>query len=481
MSELDLGLKVGVRALLWSMGFSTRLDVQLRGHERPTGGPAESFTDLDVLGVAVAPGYRLSTTIADCKSGRADKPTARMFWIRGVADLFGADDAMLVREHDVNDATRQLSAKLGITVLPSVDLQQMQELHGVKPGDELGHLSILFDKDAAEAHLRAFTKLDKRLKPLIEYRDFDYWVYDHHRNPFQLVAHLHDAARHLKPRDPDHLALFFDLAWLYLLALIRVTEHVRGAFLTDPDRGLQEYLFGGPTGLKEKTQMAKLLQSLRPEGARERDHLPDYYPPLRELVIRLLRRPAQMQAALRQAEAASALCAARQRVTVEAAFGEEFDPLAAKLVSDVCGFLVGAADLDGEFRVQARAFFLGEPVQGAQRQSKGVAARRSKSSTAPVVASQEEPELVEQTSPPPDGSPVGDTATATDTDPDADADADAAADAAVAAAAAADVDETSGAGATDDARTVVAKGSEGADAEPGKRAAANEEQPSLDL
>lgn len=388
MTELDLGLKVGVRALLWSMGFSTRLDVQLRGHGKPAGGPAESFTDLDVLGVAIAPGYRLSTTIADCKSGKSDKPTARMFWVRGVADLFGADDAMLVREHDVNDATRQLSAMLGITVLPSADLQHMQTLHGPPLFDATGPLSILFDRAAAETHLKAFTKLDKRLNGLIEYRDFDYWVYDPHRNPFQLVAHLTDTAKHLKPKDPDHLALFFDLAWLYLVALIRATEHVRGAFLTDPDRGLQEYLYGGATGLKEKTEVAHLLQRLKPDGAQDRDHLPAYYPALRELVTRLLRRPSHMQAALRHAEAASALCAARMRVTLENAFGDEFDPIAAKLVADVCGFLVSSAGLDPEFRVQARAFILAEPiageapVAGASTKNTGVAAQAATPSAA---------------------------------------------------------------------------------------------------
>lgn len=373
MSELDLGLKVGARALLWSMGFSTRLDVQLRGHERSTGGPAEAFTDLDVLGVAVTTGYRLSTTIADCKSGKTDKPTARMFWIRGVADLFGADDAMLVREHDVNDATRQLSAKLGITVLPSTDLAHMQTLHGPPvPADS--PLMVLFDKAAAEAHLKAFTKLDRKLKPLIEYRDFDYWVYDHHRNPFQLVAHLGDAVKHLKPKDPDHLALFFDLAWLYVLALIRVTEHVRGAFLDDPDRGLQEFLYGGPTGLKEKKHVADLLQRLRPDGAKERDHLPEYYAALRELVTRLLRRPGHMQAALRHSEVASALAAARQRLTLPVAFGAEYDDIAAKLLADVCGFLVSAAGLDPQFRVQARAYLLAEPVSDTKHRAVGRAA-----------------------------------------------------------------------------------------------------------
>ena len=36
MSELDLGLKVGARRLFWSMGLSTRLDVELRAFAPPT-------------------------------------------------------------------------------------------------------------------------------------------------------------------------------------------------------------------------------------------------------------------------------------------------------------------------------------------------------------------------------------------------------------------------------------------------------------
>lgn len=374
MSELDLGLKVGVRRLLWSMGFSTRLDVVLRGDGRPTAtkspgsktmrstGP-ETFTDLDVLGVVVSPGYRLTKAVADCKSGTRDKPTARMFWARGVADLFGADQTLLVREHEVNDATRQLSSRLGITVLTSKDLVAMQQLHGDPVANPAGPLQVLFDREQVERAMHAFDKLDRRLNPLLEYRNFDYWVYDQHRNPFQLVAHLRDARRHLDPANPDHLALFLDMSWLYLYSLIGVTEHLRGAFMQDVDRGLQEYLFGGSTGLNEKREFAALLESVRPKDAKAVDHLPPYYANLREVVTRLLRRPGHVQGALRYAEAASALMAARARVPLKVAFGSEFDPVTAKLVADVCGFLVASADLDAGFRAQARAWLLAEPVR----------------------------------------------------------------------------------------------------------------------
>lgn len=385
MTELDLGLKVGVRRLLWSMGYSTRIDVELRGERAhsSTGGEgrrapsarnqrgsaassgAEAFTDLDVMGVLVPPGFKISTTIADCKSGQRDRPTARMFWARGVADLFAANQVMLVREHDVNDAVRQLSSRLGITVLPSRDLATMQALHGATEDIATGPLRVLFDREYAANYLRAFNGLDRRLNPLLEYRNFDYWVYDHHRNPTQLVAHLRDAANHMDSRNPIHQALFMDLAWLQLLALIRALDYISGAFLHDHDRGLREYLFGGATNLREKQEMAALLRGVAPPGADELGYLPPYYGQLRELITRLIRRPAELQEALRYAEVASALMAAREQVTLGAIFGDTFRPLAAKLLADVCGFLVAAAQLDGGFRSQSRAWLLGERLAGS--------------------------------------------------------------------------------------------------------------------
>jgi hypothetical protein len=159
--------------------------------------------------------------------------------------------------------------------------------------------------------------------------------------------------------------LFLDLAWMYLLTLIHLTEHVRSAYLSEPDRGLQEYLFGGATALREKEQVAKLLRTVAPGDAEGLNHLPPYYSSLRELTIRLLRRPAQIQDALRYAEAATALAAGRIRVPLGKAFGAAYDPIPAKLVADICGFLVAAGDLHTEFRSQARAFLLGEPLHAS--------------------------------------------------------------------------------------------------------------------
>ncbi|MHA7261932.1 hypothetical protein ACX80W_01890 [Arthrobacter sp. TMN-37] len=361
MSELDLGLKVGTRRLFWDMGLSTRLDVELRGHKAANQrGGAQSFTDLDVLGISISPDVRMTTLIADCKTSKRDS-TSRMFWVRGVAEFFGADHAYLVREHEVTDAARQLSARLGIGILTSPELARLQTIHNPRPNAEAAGLDVLFDRRAVASHLSAFNGLNSKLDHLLEFCQFNYWVNQPHRNPTQLVAHLSKASNLLNPMDPAHRAVFLDLCWLYLLSLTRVTGYVRGGFLGDPDRAVQEYLFGGPTGLDEKRVTAALLNQARPAGTPEMDHLPAYFRPMLELITRLLKRPQHLQTSLRYTEVATAFATAGNVEPIPQALKPaDFDPIAAKLAADVCGFVTRVCGLNPKFRDHARRVLLGE-------------------------------------------------------------------------------------------------------------------------
>jgi hypothetical protein len=220
MSEKDLGLKVASRRLLWRMGYTTRLDVQLRGAWGPDRSEAtkdrnkrssqpESFTDLDVLGIGLA-GARLHSAIVDCKT-TAGGSTGRVFWVRGVGDFFAADDAYMVRESVVTDAARQLPTRLGVTTLTSADLRRLEDFHLSDVSLDTAPISHLFDVSSAARLLAAFNGLDKKLKPLLDYREFGYWLYDEHRNLLQLPEHIRACADQLDPRIPHHLALVLDL------------------------------------------------------------------------------------------------------------------------------------------------------------------------------------------------------------------------------------------------------------------------------
>jgi hypothetical protein len=254
--------------------------------------------------------------------------------------------------------------------LTAADLARLEELHPVESVLDTAPMTYLFDAASATRIAEGLGGLNKKLKPLLDYRAFDYWVYDDHRNLVQLVEHLRSCVDFLDARDPRHVALLLDLTWLYLITVCRAIGSIRSAHVSDPDRGLREYLFGGVLALREKEQLAGLLESLRTDGvlpAEVRvDHLPSYYPQMRELVTRVMRRPDRVMPALRLLEVLYTVTAVGQRVE-PAELGTLYDDLAAKQAADVIQFLVSITGLDTGFRDRARSLLFGEPLPTTAR------------------------------------------------------------------------------------------------------------------
>lgn len=181
-------------------------------------------------------------------------------------------------------------------------------------------------------------------------------MYDEHRNLLQVVAHLADAAKHLNPSHPTHRALFIDCAWLYTLSLAHAARYVRAVHVSDIDTALQQYLFGGQLALQEKRKLAAALAHYAPSGAAADGNgvLPTWYSQLLELLTRHLRRPTVLGDELRYAEWIGEAQLSKETSTAAEAFSPSFNPFAAKLLADVCGFLVTVSRVDPEFRTSSR-------------------------------------------------------------------------------------------------------------------------------
>ncbi|MXZ79167.1 MAG: hypothetical protein F4Z06_12970 [Acidimicrobiia bacterium] len=354
-SERDLPLKLKMRRLFWSMGSSTCLDVKLRayvsGDERGTS--RQEYTDLDVLGVACSIDGRLQFALADCKTS-SRRAIERMFWIRGVADFFEADNAYLVRSNTVPAATRSLSVRLGIGVLDPHDFEKLLETFET-PLSFSGPLECLFDARSVQRQLSFVTDVDKKLKPLIDYMRFDYWVYEPYRNLTQVVAHLAESVKTLDPQNPLHQSLFFEAAWLYSLAVAQASHHVRISRMSDILTAVRTYVAGGELALREKNALAKLLEQAGIVVDTRSAVLPPYTDDLAELITRITVRPSEASDILRYAEYLSTATAVGEGASVGVAFGQtHVRPIAAKLLADVCGFLVAASGLRPDFRMVAR-------------------------------------------------------------------------------------------------------------------------------
>jgi len=365
MTELDIALKAASRRLLWRMGYSTRIDVPLRaiqastaaGRGKGRSSTPESFTDLDVLGVSIDQAASVRSSIVDCKTGGAST-ISRMFWVRGLQDFFEADDAFIVRDRAISRDARQLANRLGLTALSSEEVTAIESLHPVDLPLEIEPLALLFDPDEIARVMVRSTGLDARLHGLMEYRQFDYWVYPEHLNMMKMIEVLKSTADHLDVSNPIHTGIVLDCAWLYVLSSAHALHALRAVHISDLSAGLSEYLAGGPSQLRQKRDIFEILSRLQqdrqiPESVRVGVN-PAYFDGLLELLTRLLRRNTVLTPLLRLLEFQSTMAIAGRKVSTATAFGSAYDRVAAKLAIDVVSFLVSTAGLHPGFVVSAR-------------------------------------------------------------------------------------------------------------------------------
>lgn len=360
MSENDIDLKLASRRLAWNQGHATKVNVPLRSYvERRAGRPGvEEYTDLDVLAISTSPSGRVQFQIFDCKS-TSSRTTERTFWLRGVADFFGASDAWMLRPENVTDASRQLAARLDLGVLTGKDLDTLAAIAASGALTPTGTPAVerLFDPTVIEKVRASRTQIDKRLRNLVDYCSYDYWVYEPYQNLAQMVAHLRGAARAMDGRAPVHHAVLFDCIWLYSLSLARASDYVRRTNASSPYNTLLEYFLGGQVAIREKEMRLKELQRLGagPESSIE----PDYFRQLVETFARMYVTPKIFTTVMRYCEVAVVNLVDNRRPYLSNALGTEYDPVAAKLLYDLGGFLISSARLSPSFRESVREITLG--------------------------------------------------------------------------------------------------------------------------
>jgi hypothetical protein len=355
MANDDLELKLAMRRAFWATGASTRTEVKLsslvpRGQGRSRGNVQE-WTDLDVLGIEYSPMSGLAYALADCKTLKG-RVTERVFWLRGVADLFGARSNYLVRSEPLPAAARQLALRLGVAAFDPSDLNLLLEQAGVARLPVAGN----FLEGATLARWNQLLETaPKAVERLGRYRRAFYWVVPPHRNLVQLPAYARDAASHFDPNARWAQVLVIDLAWLYLHSLLTTLERISRLQLSDPVMSLQQTVLGGEPELRERQQLAEQLSLvLRHVNVRKGERiptvsvLPEYFDVLVEAVARIGRRRDVATEALRCLEFVGvetvAAGGARWREAFPTGSG-----LAIKLASDMVRTVVRASGLSADF------------------------------------------------------------------------------------------------------------------------------------
>jgi hypothetical protein len=355
LSELDFSQKVEMRRAFWAAGASTRVDVKLGAlvdrTRSKTRARSEDWTDLDVLAVDYSPVHGASFTVADCKTvkGRA---TERVFWLRGVADLFDARAAYLTRDGEISAAARQLALRLGIAAMDANDRRALSEQLGDRDLPTAGNF---LDAGTLLHWMKLTTELPQSVDRLQRYRQTYYWLQRPRRNLTALPTALSQASAAFVPEQRWALAVLVDLAWLYLLSALGALDDITRLHLSDVPRGLAQSVLGGEQERREKEvladQLKVLIGHIDPEAASRVPKvpiLPPYFDDLVDLVARIARRRTQLNGAMRCLEFVGVESVASKGAAWADGFPDA-NPVQAKLSSDVLRFLTKACGLAPDF------------------------------------------------------------------------------------------------------------------------------------
>lgn len=127
IEEKDIGLKLRFRNILFYQGYWCPIEVELSQYES-SGKTVKriSLTDLDVLGLRYDNLFTRSTVVADCKSGKNVSDISRLFWIKGISEYFGADQAYFIHS-TIGDHAKGIAPKLGLRILDETALRSLED------------------------------------------------------------------------------------------------------------------------------------------------------------------------------------------------------------------------------------------------------------------------------------------------------------------------------------------------------------------
>lgn len=360
VGDQDLNFKLRMQAILWRLGYYTRIDVKLatskplRQGQRKQSSLSE-LTDIDVLGIRFDADYTISYAVADCTTRRRLSPVARTFWLRGVMDHFRADRGYEVLSKELSSYEKQVAANLGITLLDESSLQALEErYHSGRPP-----LRIRLTDEKVYAYLEGnIHEVDSRLSPLLNYRQYAFWQNQANRNLLNAISTVRRAHNVLQPSQKFHRILLLDIVALFSVAFLETCGIL---FRTNPDNvleALRTHLFGGPLALQTKEMLLKdiktLVESLQiqlplfpdQDMVRRLSLDPEYLPALSDMAQRFVSKPAEARNVPRYLQALIFERALNNGSTLREVFAGDYSDITFKFVHDLANFFQDATGVN---------------------------------------------------------------------------------------------------------------------------------------
>ncbi|MGA2322675.1 MAG: hypothetical protein ABSG22_02390 [Sedimentisphaerales bacterium] len=290
----DLKQKLRLRRILFTQGYWCPIEVELSQYEMlGITMKRSSLTDLDVLGVKYDKLFSTSKVVGDCKSGKNVSDANRLFWLKGIKDYFGADQAYLLRPI-VNSHARAMAPKLGLRVIDDDTLDAMEKNLAI-----IDYPLPLVDEHIQEEIQAKWGVIipkgqkpsedQLQLKEVYAYLSYSYWYIEQNRNLLNILNHFSKVASLLTPKNEAHVLLSYIGLERFVHSLLETTSYILAQGTTNIPRDFRNYIYGGPLSLREKENFFQLLRKLTSSNE-QLD--PPYLSEVIELTGRIIRNPA---------------------------------------------------------------------------------------------------------------------------------------------------------------------------------------------
>lgn len=291
--DKDLGLKLRFRRILFCQGYWSPIEVELSQYENlGTLVKRRSLTDLDVLGIKYDKLFTPFRVVGDCKSGKNISDVNRLFWLRGIKDYFGADQAYFIHP-TVGSHTRGIAPKLGVRILDE------DALSSAENNLDVANFALpLADGSVYEAIIKLWgidvpegakpTEQQLEFKKVYSFLSYSYWYIEQHRNILSLIGHFINVASLLDSQNKRHVLLAYTGLERFVHSLLEAANFVLIQGGTNILRDTRSYIYGGALSLKEKEDFFRLLRTLT-NSHEQLD--PPYLSNVIELLGRMVRNP----------------------------------------------------------------------------------------------------------------------------------------------------------------------------------------------
>lgn len=291
--DKDLSYKLRFRRILFLQGYWSPIEVELSQYENiGISLKRRSLTDLDVLGIKYDSLFTPFRIVGDCKSGKKISDANRLFWLKGIKNYFGADQAYFIHPI-INNHTRGIAPKLGLRVLDERSLSGLEENL-----DATGFFLPLADNSIHDniagiwgINVPKGTKPSEeqlRFKEVYSYLSYSYWYIEQYRNLLNVVEAFAKISPLLDTQDEAQVLLAYTGLERFVHSLLETATFVLAQGGTNVPRDARSYIFGGPLALKEKENFFQLLRSL----TKSNEQLdPPYFQDVIELLGRMVRNP----------------------------------------------------------------------------------------------------------------------------------------------------------------------------------------------